>query len=72
MTTDLQTDAFVLSSIAFKDYDRIVTLFSEEMGQIKVFVNGANRPKSNKLALSEPLTYATYVLKKKEVTSTPL
>ncbi len=65
MSTDLHTDAFVLSSIPFKDYDRIVTLFSKEMGQIKVFVNGANRPKSNKLALSEPLTYASYLLRKK-------
>ncbi|MCH9634425.1 MAG: DNA repair protein RecO [Chlamydiae bacterium] len=65
MTQELITDAFVLSSIAFKDYDRIVTLFSKEMGQIKLFVKGANRLKGNKFSLCEPLTYATYVLKKR-------
>lgn len=60
-----QTEGIVLSSMPFKDYDRLVTLLSPDLGIIKFYVRGALRPKSTFFGLLEPLTHALYVFKPK-------
>lgn len=65
MLEEIQAEALTLTSIPFQDFDRILTLFSKEHGQIKLIIKGANRPKSNRLIFCQPLTHASYVLRKK-------
>lgn len=62
MEQDIQTHAIVITSIPYKDYDRIVSAFSQERGFIKLYVKGANRPRSRRLAFCQPLTHALYTL----------
>lgn len=65
MVEEIHTEAFTLTSIPFRDFDRIVTLFSKEQGLIKVLIKGANRPKSSRLIFCQPLTYSSFILQKK-------
>jgi DNA repair protein RecO (recombination protein O) len=65
MLEEIHIEAFTLSSLPFRDFDRIVTLFSKEQGLIKVLIKGANRPKSSRLIFCQPLTYSSFILQKK-------
>lgn len=54
----LQSEAIVLQAIAFKEYDRILTLFSPN-GLIKMFAKGKKND-FHFAALTSPLTYAEF------------
>lgn len=47
--------AFVISSINFKEYDQIVTVFTKEKGLIQLFARGARRLKNSFRTLVQPL-----------------
>lgn len=53
---EIQCKAIVLSSFNYRDYDRIVSLYTDLKGLIKVIIHGANRPKSTKLIFCQPFT----------------
>lgn len=55
MNTVLHTQAIVLSSINYRDFDRIVTFLTEDYGLLKVIVYGGNRIKMRHLC--EPYTH---------------
>lgn len=59
-----KSKALVLSSIPYRDFDRIVTYFSEIEGLIKVIVLGGNRIK--KRLFCEPLSLIELVYKPKK------
>lgn len=40
-----KTEGVILHSIAYQDYDQILTVFTFDFGVIKLIVKGANRPK---------------------------
>lgn len=54
-----EQEGIVLSSIPFKDNDRLVTLFTKQ-GLLKVYMRGAARPKNKLFGLSEPLTHLLF------------
>ena len=62
----LSCQAVVLSSFNYRDYDRIVTLYTSEYGLIKLIVHGANRPKSNRLIFCQPFTLLELTFFKKQ------
>ena len=64
--TEYTIETITLSSIIFKDYDRIVTLFSKEIGLVKLIVKGASRKKSTLIPFCEPLTHAQILFKEKK------
>lgn len=46
MSRLVKTDGIVLRLVPFQDYDLILTVFTEVLGKVGVFVKGARRPKS--------------------------
>jgi DNA repair protein RecO len=53
----LRTEGVIVSAFAFKDYDRIITLFTPEAGLIKLVVKGAFSAKQGKGNSTAPLTH---------------
>lgn len=59
MSTLIQSEAVVLQALAFKEYDRILTLFSPQ-GLFKLFAKGKKRDYFHFAALTSPLTHAEF------------
>lgn len=62
MGTEVKVHGIVLSSMPVGEYDRRVTILTQEIGRIAAFVKGARRPKSAFSACSQSFTYAEFVL----------
>ena len=58
----LTTPALVLRRSDYGDYDRMVTLFSPEMGRVDAIARGCRRPKSPLVNAVEPFTSGEYQL----------
>ena len=58
----ITTNAIVLRAADYKEYDRMVTLFSPERGRIEALCRGCRKQKSPLLAASEPFASGEYVL----------
>lgn len=58
----LNTSALVIRRADYSDYDRMVTLFSPEMGRIDAIARGCRRPKSPLLNAVEPFTCGEFQL----------
>ena len=56
------TDAIVLRRADYKDYDRMVTLFSPEYGRIDAIARGCRRPKSALVSTSEVFCAGQYTI----------
>ncbi len=65
MVQELQTEGIVLSSISFKESDRLVTLLTQDFGLLKFYMRGVNRPKNKYFALKEPLSHFECVFREK-------
>ncbi|MDP2892415.1 MAG: DNA repair protein RecO [Bacillota bacterium] len=61
----LKTQAVVLRYANYKDYDRILTLYSKEYGRIVANARGCRRPKSRLLACSQLFCFGEYVFNQK-------
>ena len=51
------TNALILRSVDYGDYDRILTVLTAENGQISVMAKGARSQKSKLSSLSQPYIY---------------
>ena len=58
----LSTPALVLRRADYKDYDRMVTLFTPEYGRIDAIARGCRRSKSPLTNATEPFAYGEYQL----------
>lgn len=58
----LATPAIVIRRADYSDYDRMVTLFSPDMGRIDAIARGCRRPKSPLVNAVEPFTSGEYQL----------
>ena len=56
------TDAIVLRRADYRDYDRMVTLFSPDRGRIDAIARGCRRPRSALMASSEVFCAGEYTL----------
>lgn len=57
-----RTEGIILQSLNFRDYDRILTVYTTEEGLIKLIVKGINRP--GKQLAGTPLTCAEFIYTK--------
>ncbi len=64
MNNSLTTQAIVLRRADWRDYDRMVTLFTPEHGRIDAVVRGCRKPKSPLLNAAEPFCAGEYQLLK--------
>ncbi len=62
MNASLSTPALVIRRSDWRDYDRMVTLFTPEYGRIDAVARGCRRPKSPLMNASEPFTAGEYQL----------
>ncbi|MBQ5771713.1 MAG: DNA repair protein RecO, partial [Clostridia bacterium] len=62
MTNSFTTTALVLRRADWRDYDRMVTLFTPEYGRIEAVVRGCRRPKSPLMNAAEPFCAGEYQL----------
>ena len=58
------TDALVIRSREFGESDRVLTLFSREMGKLQAVAKGVRKPKSRQRAGAQLFTYADYLIHK--------
>ncbi len=58
----IKTQGIVLRYVNYRDADRIVTLFSRELGKIQVTARGCRRQKSRLLVATELFCYGEYIL----------
>jgi DNA repair protein RecO (recombination protein O) len=54
------TEGIVLNAILYKEYDRIITLFSSQLGLIKLFMKGTKKSHSLHSVLAAPFTIGEY------------
>lgn len=57
-------DALVIRSREYGESDRIITLFSRELGKLQAVAKGVRKPKSRQRAGAQLFTYADYLLHK--------
>ena len=60
--TAVSTPALVLRRADYSDYDRMVTLFSPQLGRVDAIARGCRRPKSPLLNACEPFTSGEFQL----------
>ncbi len=59
-----QTHGIILSTLNYRDYDLILTVFSSDRGLIKFFYKGGNSKKRKKGSTTDPLTCAEFIYSK--------
>ena len=64
-------NAIVLRSVNYRDFDRILTLFSREEGKISAAARGAHRAKSPLAAASTQFTAGEFALEEPSCPSSP-
>ena len=62
----VSTDAIILRSMKYGETSKIVTLYSQKFGKIKVIAKGARSTKNRFGASLEPMTHSSVILYKKE------
>ena len=58
----INTPGLVLRRADYSDYDRMVTLFTPELGRVDAIARGCRRPKSPLMNAVEPFTYGEFQL----------
>lgn len=60
----LNTQGIVLKSVAYKENDLILTIFTRKLGKISAVARGAKKSKSSLLSSSQIFAYSNFTLKK--------
>ena len=61
----IKTNGVITRYTNYRDYDRIVTIFSREYGKLSATIKGCRRPKSRLLSASQLFCYGEYILYEK-------
>lgn len=65
MDTNLyKVNGLVLKEADYKEYDKLLTLFTKELGKIKVYAFGVRKGNSKSIGKTMPFVFCTYELKK--------
>ncbi|MBO5925681.1 MAG: DNA repair protein RecO [Clostridia bacterium] len=59
---DLKTKAIVVRTTDYKDYDRLVTLITDNLGKITVLMKGCRKPTAKLRFASVPMFFGEYIL----------
>ena len=59
---DLKTKAIVVRTTDYKDYDRLVTLITDNLGKITVLMKGCRKPTAKLRFASVPMFFGEYLL----------
>ncbi len=62
---EVKTEAIVLKTVDYKDNDKILTLFSSELGKITVGAKGVKKQKAKLSFAAQPFCFAEYILAEK-------
>lgn len=62
---EIKTEAIVLSTVDYKDNDKLLTLFSSDLGKITANIRGVRKPKAKLAFAAQPFCFAEYVLAEK-------
>ena len=62
---EIKTEAIVLRSIDYKDNDKLLTLFSPQLGKITAGIRGVKKPKAKLAFSAQPFCFAEYILAEK-------
>lgn len=59
-----KVDAVVLSSREMREADRVLVLFSRQLGKLRVVAHGVNKPSSRKRGAVQPFCYSSFLIYK--------
>lgn len=59
-----KVEAIVLRSRSMREADRVLTLYSRQMGKIKAVAHGINKPASRKRGAAQPFCYSRFMLRR--------
>lgn len=62
---EVKTDAVVLSTMDYKDDDKLLTLFSPSLGKLTAGIRGVKKPKAKLAFAAQPFAFCEYVLAEK-------
>ena len=62
-----KTKGVIIKSIDYKENDKLIWAYCEELGKITFIAKGAKKSKSKNLALTLPLCFADYIFLKEEI-----
>ena len=62
---EVKTEAIVLKTVDYKDNDKILTLFSPELGRITAGAQGVKKQKAKLSFAAQPFCFAEYILAEK-------
>ena len=62
--TEYMVDAFILKSVKAMEADRVITLYTRQMGKIRVMAHGAEKPTSRKRGAVQPFSFSRLLLRK--------
>ena len=64
--TDIEVKGLVIRATDFKESDRIITIFTEEMGVVSATARGARSLKSRKMSSTMQFCYSSVILSKQK------
>ena len=64
--TDIEVKGLVIRATDFKESDRIITIFTEEMGVVSATARGARSLKSRKMSSTMQFCYSSFILSKQK------
>lgn len=62
---EIKTEAIVLKSIDYKENDKMLTLFSSDLGKISAGIRGVKKPTAKLNFAAQPFCFAEYILAEK-------
>lgn len=62
MAFPIKLNGIVLRTVNYREYDRMLTLFTQEQGRVEASARGARRPSSKLLAATTQFTLGEFLL----------
>jgi len=61
---EYMVDAFILKSIKTMEADRVITLYTRQMGKVRVMAHGVEKPTSRKRGAVQPFSFSRLLLRR--------
>lgn len=60
----IRTEGIVLNEMKYKETSKILTVYTNELGKISIMAQGASKPKSRMIALTQSFSYSEFQLRR--------